>query len=177
MCGRFTLRARPDAIAAEFGLAHVPRLEPRFNIAPTQPVAAVRLDPATGRRRLDLLRWGLVPDRAESVDALPELDYATPCWGAIIDVNAAARAAVAARDDDEGDAGESPRLVIDPPAAAGFIGPDDEPYGPTDEDWKSSCDGSRSLDGDSDSPRLKDADDVRRDRADIREFDRRHDAD
>ncbi len=65
MCGRFTLRAKPHAIAAEFGLAGVPPLEPRYNIAPTQAVAAVRLDPATGRRRLDLLRWGLVPGWAD----------------------------------------------------------------------------------------------------------------
>jgi putative SOS response-associated peptidase YedK len=65
MCGRFTLKAGPEAIAAEFGLAEVPLLKPRFNIAPTQGVAAVRLDPATGRRRLDLLRWGLVPGWAD----------------------------------------------------------------------------------------------------------------
>jgi putative SOS response-associated peptidase YedK len=65
MCGRFTLRVKPQAIAAEFGLASVPLLEPRYNIAPTQPVAAVRLDPATGARRLDLLRWGLVPAWAD----------------------------------------------------------------------------------------------------------------
>jgi putative SOS response-associated peptidase YedK len=66
MCGRFTLKAKPHAIAAEFGLPDVPLLEPRFNVAPTQGVAAVRLDWATGQRRLDLLRWGLVPSWAES---------------------------------------------------------------------------------------------------------------
>jgi putative SOS response-associated peptidase YedK len=65
MCGRFTLASRPEAIAAEFGSPSVPVLEPRFNVAPTQGVAAVRLDPATGRRRLDLLRWGLVPAWAD----------------------------------------------------------------------------------------------------------------
>ena len=43
MCGRFTLKARPEAIAAEFGLAEVPLPNPRFNIAPTQAVAAMRL--------------------------------------------------------------------------------------------------------------------------------------
>jgi putative SOS response-associated peptidase YedK len=40
-------------------------LEPRYNVAPTQGVAAVRLDPATAKRRLDLLRWGLVPAWAD----------------------------------------------------------------------------------------------------------------
>jgi putative SOS response-associated peptidase YedK len=65
MCGRFTLTSRPEIIAAEFGLPSVPLLEPRYNVAPTQAVAAVRLDPATGRRRLDFLRWGLVPPWAD----------------------------------------------------------------------------------------------------------------
>jgi putative SOS response-associated peptidase YedK len=65
MCGRFTNRAKPEAIAAEFGLAGVPLLKPRYNIAPTQGVAAVRLDRETGTRRLDLLRWGLVPGWAD----------------------------------------------------------------------------------------------------------------
>ena len=50
MCGRFTLRSKPEAIAAEFGLPSVPLLGPRYNVAPTQGVAAVRLDSATGRR-------------------------------------------------------------------------------------------------------------------------------
>jgi hypothetical protein len=50
ICGRFTLRSKPEAIAAEFGLLSVPLLGPRYNVAPTQPVAAVRLDPAIGRR-------------------------------------------------------------------------------------------------------------------------------
>lgn len=42
-----------------FGLAEVPPLAPRFNIAPTQPIAAVRAS-AEGRR-LTMLRWGLIP--------------------------------------------------------------------------------------------------------------------
>jgi putative SOS response-associated peptidase YedK len=39
----------------------VPPLAPRFNIAPTQPVAAVRLAPESGQRQLAFLKWGLVP--------------------------------------------------------------------------------------------------------------------
>ena len=34
-------------------------LRPRYNVAPTQSVAAVRLD--EGERRLSMLRWGLIP--------------------------------------------------------------------------------------------------------------------
>jgi putative SOS response-associated peptidase YedK len=60
-----TLRAEPQAVAAAFGLASVPLLTPRYNIAPTQPVAAVRIEPGTGTRRLDWRRWGLVPAWAD----------------------------------------------------------------------------------------------------------------
>ena len=50
MCGRFTRRSKPEASAAEFGLPSVPLLGLGYDFAPTQPVAAVRLDPATCRR-------------------------------------------------------------------------------------------------------------------------------
>jgi putative SOS response-associated peptidase YedK len=36
-------------------------LKPRFNIAPTRMVAAVRVDPHMKRREMPLLKWGLVP--------------------------------------------------------------------------------------------------------------------
>ena len=59
MCGRFTM-ATPGAVIAEvFGLNTVPELAPRYNIAPTQDVAAVRNE-AAGRTCV-LLRWGLIP--------------------------------------------------------------------------------------------------------------------
>jgi hypothetical protein len=58
---RFTFRTNPKKIAEEFVLADVPVLEHRYNIAPTQQVAVVRLDPHARTRRLDMLRWGLVP--------------------------------------------------------------------------------------------------------------------
>jgi hypothetical protein len=61
MCGRYTLRANPSAVAEEFDLPEVTSLRPRFNIAPDQPVAVVRFDPNEGARRLDFLTWGLVP--------------------------------------------------------------------------------------------------------------------
>jgi putative SOS response-associated peptidase YedK len=61
MCGRFTVRSNLKKVAEEFDLSDVPVHEPRYNIAPTQDVAVVRFDRHTGTRRLDLLRWGLVP--------------------------------------------------------------------------------------------------------------------
>ena len=52
MCGRYSLKAPREAIAEAFDLADVPQLLPRYNIAPTQPVPVVRLDPASGERGL-----------------------------------------------------------------------------------------------------------------------------
>ncbi len=60
MCGRFTLTNSAEAVARIFGLAHLPEFAPRFNIAPSQDVATVRLGHG-GDRVLDLLRWGLIP--------------------------------------------------------------------------------------------------------------------
>src|SRR5438105_374865 len=71
MCGRFTLRANAKAIAAAFDLAEVPDLVPRFNIAPSQSVAAIRFVPERGRRELGMLQWGLVPSWAED----PKIGY------------------------------------------------------------------------------------------------------
>ena len=67
MCGRFTLRTPASAIAEQFSLLEVPDLQPRFNIAPTQPVPAVRVDPhlAAPRRQFVFLHWGLVPSWAD----------------------------------------------------------------------------------------------------------------
>lgn len=59
MCGRFTLRAPPQDLAQYFDLAEVPDLVPRFNVAPTQTVGAVRLE--AGARQWVFLRWGLIP--------------------------------------------------------------------------------------------------------------------
>ncbi len=60
MCGRFTLTSPADEISGYFHVLADAELEPRYNIAPTQTVAAVRQD-EVGKRRLVELRWGLIP--------------------------------------------------------------------------------------------------------------------
>ncbi len=67
MCGRFTLRAPASVVAAQFGLFEMPPFAPRFNIAPTQPVAVVRHSPEEPepQRELVWLRWGLIPSWAK----------------------------------------------------------------------------------------------------------------
>lgn len=63
MCGRFTLTAKPQAVADAFGLDEAPaELAPRWNIAPSQAVAAIA---NAAPRRLAWFRWGLVPSWAK----------------------------------------------------------------------------------------------------------------
>lgn len=60
MCGRFAFYSPGEAAAALFGASAPAAIEPRYNIAPTQYVAAVRSG-EDGLRELVMLRWGLVP--------------------------------------------------------------------------------------------------------------------
>jgi len=60
MCGRFAFYSPSEAALALFGVHHAMPVEPRYNIAPTQHVAAIREDDAHARE-LVMLRWGLVP--------------------------------------------------------------------------------------------------------------------
>jgi putative SOS response-associated peptidase YedK len=66
MCGRFTLRTNPQQLSLVFDCAIPADLPPRYNIAPTQMVAAVRHDSA-GDRGFSLLRWGLIPHWAKDL--------------------------------------------------------------------------------------------------------------
>ena len=67
MCGRFTLRASAREIAEFFDLVRdlVEWDVPRFNIAPTQSVLAVR-DGQSGREAARL-RWGLIPSWSQDM--------------------------------------------------------------------------------------------------------------
>jgi putative SOS response-associated peptidase YedK len=61
MCGRFNQTASGDEVAEAFALDEAPALLPRYNIAPTQPVAVVGVQGKTARRGLAMLAWGFVP--------------------------------------------------------------------------------------------------------------------
>ena len=69
MCGRFVLRASSEAMMTLFDLAEAPILAPRYNIAPTQPVAIVRVDPDRSlmipHREWTHVVWGLIPSWAK----------------------------------------------------------------------------------------------------------------
>lgn len=66
MCGRYSLTTPMEAVRQVFGFPERPNLAPRVNIAPSQEVAAVRLeDGEAGARRFAWLRWGLIPSWAK----------------------------------------------------------------------------------------------------------------
>jgi putative SOS response-associated peptidase YedK len=65
MCGRFTLTKPVPVLADLFLFPSGADQEPRYNIAPTQTVAAVRAPGGLDHRELVFLRWGLIPSWAD----------------------------------------------------------------------------------------------------------------
>ncbi len=65
MCGRFTLATSARQVAEHFGLAEVPELSPRYNIAPTQAIAVVRRTTEGEAPILEFRRLGLIPSWAK----------------------------------------------------------------------------------------------------------------
>jgi putative SOS response-associated peptidase YedK len=59
MCGRYTVTSPPEALRTLFGYEEEPNFPPRYNVAPAQPIAIVRL--VEGQRHFALVRWGLLP--------------------------------------------------------------------------------------------------------------------
>lgn len=99
MCGRFTIKTPLHDLVDAFGVTEVEdplEAQPaRFNVAPTQAVPVVRVVGAPGperHRKLELMRWGLIPfwardakigartinARAESVATTPAFRAAFP---------------------------------------------------------------------------------------------------
>jgi putative SOS response-associated peptidase YedK len=64
MCGRYTLRVSPAELAEIFAVLNSIEWSPRYNIAPTQTVVAVRAAEQGGGRELALLKLGLIPSWA-----------------------------------------------------------------------------------------------------------------
>ena len=63
MCGRFTLTIDPSSLQQAFPWAVIPDdLFPRYNIAPSQPVAVI---PNTGDNAVSMYQWGLIPSWAK----------------------------------------------------------------------------------------------------------------
>ena len=60
MCSRYSLISPHDAVRRLFATGAAHDFPPRYNIAPTEPVAIVRQSPRH-ERELALVRWGLIP--------------------------------------------------------------------------------------------------------------------
>ncbi len=70
MCRRFASTLPPDAIRTLFATTGpVPNLAPSWNVAPSNSAMVIRRHPETGERRLDLLRWGLIPSWTKDLKA------------------------------------------------------------------------------------------------------------
>jgi putative SOS response-associated peptidase YedK len=70
MCARGHLSTDLDKIKRSFGLPAdrpVPNFAATYNLAPTDPIPIVRPDRDDGKRRLDVVRWGLVPYWAKDI--------------------------------------------------------------------------------------------------------------
>lgn len=66
MCGRFTLTSEISALQQTFPWVNFsPTPIPRYNIAPTQPVAVITNE---GTNQVDYLIWGLIPRWAKDPD-------------------------------------------------------------------------------------------------------------
>ena len=78
MCGRFALDTDWVELVETFDLVRAndaPAVEPRFNIAPTQPILVVRAayDDAAKGRQAGFVRWGLVPHWVKDPNDFPTL--------------------------------------------------------------------------------------------------------
>lgn len=67
MCGRLVQNKAADQAATLFGLSSPPDLGPRFNVAPTFYLLAIRSNPR-GQPEWSLPRWGLVPHWAKDIN-------------------------------------------------------------------------------------------------------------
>jgi putative SOS response-associated peptidase YedK len=72
MCSRYSLTSPPEAVRAYFGYGDTPNFPPRYNIAPTQAVAVVRVN-REGERQFKLMRWGLLPSFVKDLKQFPTL--------------------------------------------------------------------------------------------------------
>ena len=70
MCGRFSLTSPLEAMRRLFGISERPNLAPRYNIAPTTDISAVRIsnEGEGENRHYFTAHWGLIPPWAKSTE-------------------------------------------------------------------------------------------------------------
>ena len=67
LCGRYSLTSSAERVAEHFGLGELPPVLPRYNIAPSQPIATIRSN-LRGEREFGFALWGLIPVWSKSLD-------------------------------------------------------------------------------------------------------------
>ena len=82
MCGRASLTSSPEELEEAFDLGAAPAVSPRYNIAPSEPMLAVRAS-ASGGRAASFLRWGLVRPGSEDAKAPINLRLESAAKGAM----------------------------------------------------------------------------------------------
>jgi putative SOS response-associated peptidase YedK len=66
MCGRFTLSYKSKELQLELGLPETQLdWQPRYNIAPSQAIASIL---SADTKKMEFLRWGLVPGWAKDIE-------------------------------------------------------------------------------------------------------------
>jgi putative SOS response-associated peptidase YedK len=88
MCGRYRLSRRKQIIEEYFDAADwQDDWNPRYNIAPTQPVPVIRQHPKEPIRQISTMRWGLIPHWAKDasgaarmINARSETAHALPAF-------------------------------------------------------------------------------------------------
>ena len=69
MCGRYKLSRRKQVVEEYFDTAvsDEPEWNPRYNVAPTQPVPVIRQNPKEPVRELSVICWGLIASWAKDL--------------------------------------------------------------------------------------------------------------
>jgi putative SOS response-associated peptidase YedK len=76
MCGRYDNLIARNAYPRLFRPTRLPQsnFPPRYNIAPTDPIPIIRVDPRDGERELTMARWGLVPGWMKQIPKVPHIN-------------------------------------------------------------------------------------------------------
>jgi putative SOS response-associated peptidase YedK len=76
MCGRYDNLIAREAYRSMYKAMRLPssNYPPRYNVAPTDQIPIVRVDPRDGERELAMARWGLVPGWMKEMPKVPHIN-------------------------------------------------------------------------------------------------------
>ena len=76
MCGRYDNLIARDAYRGLFKVGRLPlsNFPRRYNVAPTDQIPIVRIDPRDGEREVVMARWGLIPSRMKEKPKAPHIN-------------------------------------------------------------------------------------------------------